>query len=530
MNAQARKTRMAKQLKRRNRATHGKRAHATPHFSAPADAPPALRDASARLAAYGKILSRLSPLSHYAAASVLMLVVCYALNYAGNQIPYELTQQRFAATFDSAGKMTKTGIDFNSEQVSWHEYCIASGMVLVGAHGGGNAAVDAVLLKHPDIAHGGHCGAVWAAVTGAEPQSVRAKFRYRWGGKTLYAIALRWFSVTQFHALVRGATYFAYLLLAGALLLIGWRALAVAAPLLALGPFFSGIPHYADAINGVAYLWAVLAAAALALLLAKPGSANWKRAKPFCFFAGMVSAYLWMWEGHNFLATALIGMVAWLGYAHLSARQQTRAAIVCVALYIAGFVVLFALDQLVKWGLHEWVLDTDSPLYARGVDDTFTGAGGVLGDLFTAIQMRLQEVMQQQTDPQHLRARFRKINSVETFFPFLTIASVQFSKALLFSAALALTGALAVAFHRARRGWHEFPYGVLWFVALALAFSVHFLLPDDLYPRSARYAFTPLALAWSCLLYALLSTQPLRTPPQTAPRQRSRKPKRRRGR
>ncbi len=475
-----------------------------------------------------RIKASVTTLSRYAAASALALVVFYALHYAGNQIPYELAQQRFAATFDTAGNMTGTGIDFSTDLSKPIEYCLSSGMVLAGATGG-HAAVDAVLLKHPDMheqLENIYCGALQSAADGGDIRWVRAKVRYRWGSKALYAIALHVLSVPQFHAIVKTATYGAYLLLAGALLLIGWRALAVAAPVLVLGPFFSGIPFYADALNGIPYLWAVLAAAVLALLLARPNLMKW--APPFCFFAGLVSSYLWMWEGHNFLITVLLGMVAWLGYAHLDTREQTRAATACVALYITGFVVLFALDQTTKFVLYDLILDAaNNPLYAFGYDDWFKDSGGVLDTLRAAIQYRLQETMQLHESHAYDHSRYKNMNSIETFFPFLTIASIQFSKALLCASVLALAGAVALARYQARHGWHGFSRGVLWLTALLLAFSVHFLLPDDVYPRSARYAFVPLALGWSCLIYPLLYAEPLREPPQDVPPRPTRKRRRR---
>ena len=464
----------------------------------------------------------------YAAVTTLVLLLCYGLNYAGNQLPYQVAQKRFADTFDSAGRMSNTGLVFHRKLAGGaptHDYCRIAGMALAGATAG-NAAVDAVFVKnllghkHPEDAF---CETLKvASVDGAPADWVnwaRAKFRYRWGGTMLFAAALRFMSVAQFHALVEIATYGAYLLFAGALFALGWRALAMGSPFLLLGPFFTDIARFAEAENGVTHLWAVLAAAALAALLAHP---KWRaRAPVFCFVAGAVSMVLWLWDGHNFYAMALIGVVAWAGYARLNTREQTRAAFVCVALYTAGFIALFVLDQSVKGALYGLLDAANNPDLARGADEYANNpdyaqvaekykdsADSVLGDLGTALFLRLEQIFSQQGNPHYILMR-----GFEGFFPLLATAAGSFAKALAAAAALAWAVAIALAWHQFRRGKRNLFYAVLFFAILTLAFSVHFLLPDDTYPRGARYAFTPLALGFACLFYAL----PL---PAAAPRKR----------
>ena len=429
----------------------------------------------------------------YAAVTALALLLFYGLNYAGNQLPYEVAQKRFADTFDAAGNMSATGLVFRPRRAGapTHEYCRIASMTLAGATAG-HAVVDAVFNKRL-VYYYAWCQEVKLITDGGKIDWELADFRYRWGGTTVFAIALRFMSVAQFHALVKIATYAAYLLLAGALLAIGWRALAVVSPLLLLAPFFSGIPMYAEAEHGVTHLWAVLAAAGLALLLANPKWRDGARAPLFCFIAGVVSAYLWLFDGHNFYAVALIGAVAWLGNAHLAAREQLRAATACLGFYIAGFAALFVLDQAVKHVLLGWILNVGLP------DGGGNSARGVLGDLGAALLQRVREIATQQGNHHYVYSR-----TIEGFFPFLLTAAGSFAGALLTTATLAWAGALALVWHQSRHGNHDPLCGVLFFTALALAFSVHFLLPDDAYPRGARYAFTPLALGFSCLFYALL--------------------------
>ena len=150
---------------------------------------------------------------------------------------------------------------------------------------------------------------------GEEWYKIIEKYRYWWGSKAAMSILLRFLSIYDTHILILIATYTAWALLALSLLLMGWRTLLTAAPVLILGVLFSGVAYFADITNGLPYLWTLLATSALALLLLRPKTARW--APLFCFITGMVSAYLWFSDGHTALAMFLIGLIAWLGYARL---------------------------------------------------------------------------------------------------------------------------------------------------------------------------------------------------------------------
>ena len=104
---------------------------------------------------------------------------------------------------------------------------------------------------------------------------------------------------------------------------------------------FSGIEYWAGVANGLPYMWTVLFAAGLALLTrltrrdagrgaAGAGTAARYRIAPvYCFAAGTVSSYLWLGDGHTFLAVTWIGVVVWFGYDSLNVAERARRALSC---------------------------------------------------------------------------------------------------------------------------------------------------------------------------------------------------------
>ena len=291
------------------------------------------------------------PLSIYTAALVAGTAFFFLLHHAGNQIPYEVAKQRFQAELDAAQWDAGYARGFKG---TW-EYCELSSAVMAGARGGGSPLRDVLLVRVFFVHPYDYCRDLREALGGGEPDSILLKLRYWWGSKALYAIALRALSVYELRELTKTATRLAYALLAVAVLLLSPKALAVISPLILLGAFHSGVDYFGDVANGMPYAWAVLSAAVLAFLMRfrAPGAAPWGRARFFSFVAGMVSSYLWLADGHTFLAVTLIGLIAYFGHERAAVRERVEQAVRCIGLYLAGFLTCYGLGLLVKtaaWG------------------------------------------------------------------------------------------------------------------------------------------------------------------------------------
>ena len=458
------------------------------------------------------VLSRprtLKTISLYAAATLLGLILFFTLHYIGNTIPYDLAKQRFADEFAAHQTAGGAARYFNGEKPLFvYEFCKTSLMVIGGSwpDPSANPLVNAIRLETarkdlgPDR---DYCDQLRAASGGEEWYKTSEITRYWWGGKAVLSILLRFLSVYDIHQSILIATYIAWALLAASLLLMGWRILLIAAPLLILGVQLSyNAVYFADIANGPPYLWALLTASALALLLLRPRTARW--ASLFCFIAGMVSAYLWFFEGHTALAMVLIGLIAWQGYARLKRSAPIRRAAACIALYIAAFAICIALGQAVKVAAVEWATDHSGWDVARGFyqqayyrldqagGETVAGIAGDGGAGVRACKGCDEPGWQ-------WLPIIRDIRGYWLMLPF----GISASKLLSAYSALALAAAVAVAIRRARQGQKELGRGLLWLGALALLASVHFFLPNDTPFRNARFAFLLLAICWIALALAV---------------------------
>ena len=268
------------------------------------------------------------------AIALLATALFFFLHHIGNQLPYDLAVERFAEELASARPDEGHAKRYKSR----YEYCEMSSAVLAGARGSATEAAlrSAVVLKELKLdASRPYCLGLKVAVNGSAVPEVVLKTRYWYGGKALYAIALRYGSVREIRDFTRWGTRVAYLLLAVSLLLLSPKMLLLAAPLVVFGAFFSGIDYWADVANGLPYSWTVLFAAGLALLTRRDirvgGSQWWSGTVPvYCFTAGTVSSYLWMGDGHTFLVVTWIGIVVWFGSClasgpHASPLRKARA-------------------------------------------------------------------------------------------------------------------------------------------------------------------------------------------------------------
>ena len=420
---------------------------------------------------------RLNSLSIYTAAMVAGTAFFFFLHHVGNQLPYEVAKQRLQAELDT----TQRDAGYSHGFKITLEYCELSAAVMAGARGEGSPLRDALLVRALVHRHR-HCGALREALGGGEPRSRPLITRYWWGSKALYAIALRSLSVYELSELTKTATRLAYALLAVAVLLLSPRALVVISPLIFLGAFHSGIDSFGDVANGMPYAWAVLSAAVLAFLMRfrAPGSAPWGRARFFSFVAGMVSSYLWLGDGHTFLAVTLIGLIAYFGHERAAVRERVEQAVRCIGLYLAGFLICYGLGLLVKtaaWG----GIDPLAHFLARTIY-TFERTDSELASGGTDFSRYL-----------------------DLFHDFgWTGSTVRLGEVLTALALCALVAALLVSAWEAYRARPHLLPGILWIVALMLVNVPNFIVYDDHDLRTARFLFVMHGLCFSCLLLAIL--------------------------
>ena len=412
----------------------------------------------------------------YTTVAALTLILFIALHVAGNRLPSGLAAERLAeelrATPVANWGTRHTLWWFKPAGLLWH-YCEFGAAVLAGARGDQHR--DAVLREAillPGFTDGNYaCKPLHDAVR----QGVRwppdyLNLRHWWGGKALYAIGLRYLTVRQFHIALEVLVYCGFLSLAIVLMLIGWRALLVAAPVLLSGLWFSGVEFFGTLATGLPFAWALFATALGAELLRRDRQSV---ARLFLFFAGMVAHYLWLLGGNNFVAATLIGLVAWLAREADSPQQRFVSAAVCVGVYTAGFVVSLA-SRLVLIKI-------------------------LLGDL-TAVTERMAVLERFWSPPTADMVVATYLDLVRVDAPtFLWWSSAA-------ATALLVATLIAVATRRRRP---ELAFDVLWFAALFLPFCLHMLVPQDSPPRSIRLCFLPLGLAFCCLV-AVLSKLPRR--------------------
>ena len=466
----------------------------------------------------------------YTATLLLGTALFFFLHYLGNQIPYKLAQQRFADEFEADRQF----IGIPSDRLELFSNCQISLAIIAGAYRDAayRPLVDAVLMKNyaeQNIGtYGYYCRELRVASAGGELERIIEKTRYWWGYKALSAIALRYLTVPELYWLILVANFGAWLLLAAAVAPMGWRALLVVSPTILFGMAFSDIVRFADLAHGISYSWAVLATALLALLLLRPATARW--APWFCFVAGMMSSYLWFFDGHTTLALALIGLVAWLGYERLGPSGGTRRAAVCITLYVAGFALCYALGQVTKAVVEEssggsnyhektvgrtlfrqvpryWdrmVIETTANTAAMAEqcvgcpDDAWAIQPTMIREFDTFFSLVEHEI----DGLGQLPTIVRVINVFPIVLPGRSVAMV-----LVVFSVLVLASAAVVAVREALHGRWKLARSVLWLVALALLVLAQFLFPNDVPFRESRFVFLVLAMCWTCLVLAMMQLE-----------------------
>ena len=432
-----------------------------------------------------RALARAAPVlvvasAYCAAAAVLTTVLFVYLHHLGNQIPYQLAQERIRT--EAAADRTDDGYTENYK--IRYEYCEISSAVLAGARtaGDGNAVRNAIAPRAL-AAHGcrSFCYMIDAESNGAEQRIGYLKSTHWWGSKALYAIALRHLTVEQVRDLTLIATRLAYVLLGISLLLLAPRMFLIGAPLI-LFDAVSGIEYWADIANGLPYLWTILSAAALALLMRTRMSFSGVLAA--CFAGGTVSAYLWMGDGHTLLAIVWIGLLAYIRYDHVNASERAARAVSCIGFYTLGVVLSYVLAALAKAMVEfetAWYdFSNARSIVFRDADNYLELWGGTVTQF--RVLLEAHYMMAWPSDP---------------------VAGGIYSVATM----VALLVAVGLAVFRVRQGNADPLWGVLWIVVLMLAHSApQFLIMDHMPYRTARFMFVPHALCWSCLFLAVRTT------------------------
>ena len=209
----------------------------------------------------------------YAALATLTTSLFIVLHDMGNRLPFELAVKRLADEF-RATPWADWGMRGGLVHDSFH-YCELAGGVVADAraarNGDGTALRRAIAPQTvPGPEHSpGVCDDVKAAVLDKVwlEGPVFANLRHWLGGKALYAIALRYWTVRDIYLAINALVHCGFLFLALVLLQIGWRALLVGTPILAFGLFFAGVERYFNVTDGLPFAWALFAPALVALLL-----------------------------------------------------------------------------------------------------------------------------------------------------------------------------------------------------------------------------------------------------------------------
>ena len=433
-------------------------------------------------AAVLRTVRALGPAPACAAIALLATVFFFFLHYVGNGIPYELAQQRFKAEIEAGRPDEGQARGYKSD----YEYCQISETVLAGAKWAREefAAREAVILKtfrRTPEAHEYYCYELDAVLNGARIDKATLNTRYWWGSKALHAIALRYFSVHEIREITRIATRAAYVLLAVSLLAFAPRTLPAAAPLLVLGAFSSGVEYWADVANGTPYLWTVLSAAVLAgLLRGRRSSGAFSGPVPvWCFAAGTVSSYLWLGDGHTFLAVTWIGLLVWFGGGEPGAAERTRRAAACIALHVGGFLGCYGLGQAAKA-----LVRGSGPVWSNFRDGLLNTVEHSAADVSAGLAAHLGRYL-------------------DSFYAMAWPGWLPAGAVPVAAAASALAAAVGFALFQARRGRLDPLWSVLWIVGLMAVNAVSFLILEDIHHRTARFVFVPLALCSSCLVLSV---------------------------
>lgn len=446
----------------------------------------------------------------YVVITIIGTSFFFFLHYLGNQLPYDLAKQRFAEELAvNSSDSDPTPFGGVRPKISY-THCQISLTVLGGAddsNGGYTPFVESVILQIANVNSTEYCNQLRSAADGANFVKGSLKTRYWWGAKALYAIALRYISIFDIHQLIRFGIYAAYMLLALTITLMGWRTALIASPIILFGIFLSAIGHFADIENGLSYLFTLLSASVLAVMLWRKASS--RAVRICCFIAGMVSSYLWQFDGHTLLIIPLIGIVAWLGYQHLRPSERARRASICIVMYLVGFVSCFTLGQATKAVVYE---------HAIAGDNNYFG-GYVAEVLFDQVNFYAGRISNETTlgitegDDAYVRScaacgdlGWQKLPIIRDVRAFWLIMPGGMAAGMTLGVFSAISLIIAVIFAAVLnwRGNPELKWSILWMTGMMLLLLIQFVSPNDFAFRLSRFVFLLMAIGCSCLILALM--------------------------
>lgn len=450
----------------------------------------------------------------YIAILIAGATLFFFLHHLGNKIPYDLARQRLADNF--AVNLVETHPPYIAGFNYSQEYYEISMAVLAGANGGDSPLTDALLLKsfRPQgdvtLESSWHRG-LKDIVDGRPLEKTFMDPPHWWGSKALYAIALQYWSVSEILEILRVTSYAAYLLLAVAAFLLARSLGVLIAPVIVFGLLFSNIEYFSEPGSGIPYLWGILAPAILSLLMRR--STSTRPTLAFCFIAGMVSCYVYLFDGHTMLLVPLIGLIIWFGHERPGLRSAVWQAGKHIVLYATGFFCCCVLGVVLRAVFHEMVADGDSLYSFRGV----------LGGFLERTQSHLERIFAEMTPGYALSRRIGGgLSIISEYRGFLILnpygPAVGLTLTFLSIGALGIAGGAAwymkngkVSFAlvpKLSKGSRPIPlrpeWGILWLVALMFAVFIQLLLPSDVPYRTARFWFLPLALCWPCLILVIM--------------------------
>ena len=463
----------------------------------------------------------------YATIAIVGTTLFFSLHYFGNQIPYEVAKQRFATAYKENNLGTVIGVPLFHTEIprpietlsgvyNWDK-CEMSLAVLGGAKNEDRTTpfIDAVLLKkimRNRISYPAkqlnYCEALKKTVLedAAFGKSI-LKPRYWWGAKAFYAIALRYFSVFEIQELTKTAIYFSYLLFAICLLRLAPKTLLLLFPLFVFGFFFSAIRYFPDPASGGPYLWSILAATILTILIKNDIST--RGLNIFCFIAGMVSSYLWIFDGHTILIMSLIALVTYFTFKpSLHAVKRAKQTALCILLYIVGFLVCFMLGWVTKIIVFEWVVNNPN-LWSQLYGEWTQESGWMINHIVSGASRHINNtksvlsLVSSVVSAESFSEWFRLPHYVHAFIYITMEQHYTVSKLLAFSSAFAFIGSLLFAVIQAYKGR---PHWDILFIAGLMAFiGLRFLIATDFPPRGGRFMFIHYALSWSCLIAVVMT-------------------------
>lgn len=427
----------------------------------------------------------------YAAVAVVFLAGFYGLIWAAHLVPEKQSAAFVKQAFDAGVLHTRNDYGWYSSLrglAGRDRFSDCRSLLLVVRPPA--ADLDQVLAPlrwHERVKGKGkttRCGWLRRAAKGEEGTTAALKVRY-WHGSM--AITAAWMhisselSLMQIMETTKAAAYFAWGLLALLAFAHSRRLFAVLAPVVVAGIFASGISYGGSFSHGFPYVFAILALAGLVRLLTAGASPS--RIRLYFFAVGMVSAFLYLLDGHQILLVPLSLVILYFAREDAGLRGWAALAAGCLALFALGFGLSYLVNLGAKVAILGWHL----------VPDFFEQLAGRMKGAAYGEARTVMETIGRLFDPGYVRMGF--LGHPGFFQTFLSVSLI---------AALAGVG---IAGYRCWRTGRAAPAAgvVVIAVAAALVFVRVGILPNHSwihYQFIGRYMFVPLALAISVLVAA----------------------------